>query len=225
VGVIVVAAGSSQRMDGVDKIYAPVLGRPLLAWSLDTLEADPSVDTVVVAVHRQRLIDARALVRDSGWTKVAQVCRGGATRQDSVREALWRLGPCDWVALHDGARPCITAALLAQGIAAAQATGAAVPALAVSDTVKRAGDDLRVLATVDRTGLFLAQTPQVFRHATLWAAYQQPGEPASDDAALVERAGGTVQLFPGSPDNIKVTEPGDLERAERILAARRVTAQ
>lgn len=223
-GVIVVAAGTSQRMGEVDKIYAPLAGKPLLAWTLDTLEACELVDTVLVAVHRQRLLEARDLVRRHGWQKVAQVCRGGMTRQDSVREALWRIGQCDWVAVHDGARPCAEASLLAAGIAAARETGAAVPALAISDTVKRAGDDMRVLGTVERTGLYTVQTPQVFRYQLLWDAYQQAADPASDDAGLVERQGIAVQLFAGSADNIKVTMPGDVERAELILARRRVAA-
>lgn len=223
-GVLVVAAGISQRMGDIDKIYAPLAGKPLLAWTLDMLETCPLVDTIVLAVHRQRLLEARALVRDHGWTKVAQVCRGGMTRQDSVREALWRLGPHDWVAVHDGARPCAQPELLQRGIEAARATGAAVPALPIADTVKRAGDDLRVVGTLERTGLYTVQTPQVFRYAVLWQAHQQGGGPAPDDAALVERLGTPVQLFPGSADNIKVTEPADLQRAERILAHRRAAA-
>lgn len=224
VGVIVVAAGISQRMGDIDKIFAPVLGRPLLAWTLDTLEACDAVDTVVVAVHRQKLMDARSFVQRGGWAKVAQVCRGGMTRQDSVREALWRIGACDWVAVHDGARPCAEATLLADGIEAARATGAAIPALAVSDTVKRASDDGRILATVERTGLYLAQTPQVFRRDLLWKAYEGAADPATDDAGLLERMGVAVQTYPGSPDNLKVTTPGDLERAARILQARQVEA-
>ena len=191
VGVIVVAAGISQRMGDIDKIFAPVLGRPLLAWTLDTLEACDAVDTVVVAVHRQKLMDAREFVRQGGWAKVAQVCRGGMTRQDSVREALWRIGPCDWVGVHDGARPCAEAGLLTDGIDAA---------------------------------LVLAQTPQVFRRDLLWKAYEGAADPATDDAGLLERMGVAVQTYPGSPDNLKVTTPGDLERAARILQARSMQA-
>ena len=161
----------------------------LLAWTLDTLEACDAVDTVVVAVHRQKLMDAREFVRQGGWAKVAQVCRGGMTRQDSVREALWRIGACEWVAVHDGARPCADARLLTEGIEAARATGAAIPALAVSDTVKRAGDDGRIIATVERTGLYLAQTPQVFRRDLLWKAYEGAADPATDDAGLLEQIG------------------------------------
>ncbi len=220
VGVIVVAAGISQRMGEVDKIFAPILGKPLLAWTVDALEADDTVDEVVIAVHRQRLLEARDLARRREWRKVSQVCRGGMTRQDSVREALWRIGKCEWVAVHDGARPCFDPAAIRLGIAGATDTGAAIPALPVHDTVKRAGDDQRIIGTVERTGLYLAQTPQLFRYAILWAAYQESGATASDDAGLVERMGTTVQIFEGSPDNIKVTQLGDLERAARILAAR-----
>ena len=83
------------------------------------LSPNAALPTVVVAVHRQKLLEAREFVRLGGWAKVAQVCRGGMTRQDSVREALWRIGPCDWVGVHDGARPCAEAGLLTDGIDAA----------------------------------------------------------------------------------------------------------
>ena len=219
-------------MQGVDKIFTPVCGRPLLAWSVSVFEASPVIDEIVVAVHRSAIQQGRALAQQEHWGKVSQVCRGGPRRQDSVREALWRLGKCDWVLVHDGARPCVEPQTILDGLDAAQETGAAVPGLPVHETVKRAGPGGLITATVEREGLWLVQTPQVFSYAILWAAYQRAGEDpslrqaqgelgsgqgATDDAALVERQGVAVKVFPGSARNIKVTVPADLERAAQYL--------
>lgn len=217
VGAIIVAAGSSQRMGGVDKAFAEVHGRPLLAWTVSAFEDSPAVDEIVVAVHRTAIQRGRDLAQQEGWRKVSQVCRGGVRRQDSVREALWRLGKCDWVLVHDGARPCVNADLITQGLEAAEETGAAAPGLAVYETVKRTGPDRRVLETLDRSGLWLVQTPQVFRYDMIWHAYQQAADEVTDDATLVERLGHGVKLFPGSPKNIKVTVAADLEAVSGYL--------
>ena len=218
VGAIIVAAGTGQRMAGADKIFAPVHGRPLLAWTVQVFEACPAVHEIVVAVHRQAIQEGRALARAEGWQKVSQVCRGGQRRQDSVREALWRLGKCDWVVVHDGARPCVGPELIPRGLNAAGETGAAVPGIPVHDTVKRADHEGIVVQTLDRERLWLIQTPQVFRYDILWRAYQA-SEDATDDAALVERQGVRVKVFPGSPDNLKVTVPSDLQAVAQCLKA------
>lgn len=207
-------------MGGIDKVFAPLLGRPLLAWSIDAFNTWDAVDSIVVAVDRHRIQDGRALVRAGGWSKVTQVCRGGRRRQDSVREALWRLGPCDWVAVHDGARPCVTPGLMTAGYEAARETGAAVPGLLVVDTLKRVAETGEVLETVDRAGLHAVQTPQFFRRDLLWAAHERDTADATDDAAQVERTGGRVRLFPGDPLNIKVTVPGDLDVVAAALQRR-----
>ncbi len=204
-------------MGGIDKTFAHVHGRPLLAWTVDVFERCPAVDEIVVAVSRHSIQEGRALAQAEGWRKVSQVCRGGLRRQDSVREALWRLGRCDWVLVHDGARPCMDAALITTALEAARPTGAAIPGLPVSDTLKRAGEDGIVQETVDRRGVWAVQTPQAFRYAILWRAYEAPAGEATDDAALVEQQGVQVKLFPGSPRNIKVTVAADLELAGRYL--------
>ena len=218
VGAIIVAAGSSQRMGGLDKVFMPVAGRPLLAWTVSAFEETPLVSEIVVAVRRQAIQEGRALAQREGWRKVSQVCRGGVRRQDSVREALWRMTKCDWVLVHDGARPCIGPSILEGVLEAARETGAATLGLPVHDTVKRADSAGRVVETLDRTGLWLVQTPQAFRYATLWAAHEQAGEEATDDAALVERLGVPVVILPGSPQNVKVTVPADLQAVELWLA-------
>jgi len=217
IGVIIVAAGLSRRMGAIDKAFTSVLGRPLLAWAVDPFEHSPVVDEIVLAVHRQKVQQGRALVFEQGWKKVTQVCRGGERRQDSVREALLRLQKCDWVAVHDGARPCVPPQLLLQGIEAAKETGAAVPGVSLTDTIKRVDDTGLVEGTVDRGGLWAIQTPQVFRYAILWAAYQSMGAEATDDAVLVEQTGHRVRVFPGDRDNIKVTVAQDLPVVTALL--------
>lgn len=220
VGAIIVAAGAGERMAGVDKIFAPILGRPLVAWTVSAFEQCPAVDEIVLAVHRSTIQQGRALAQAEGWRKLSQVCRGGPRRQDSVREALWRLGKCDWVVIHDGDRPCIVPDLILRGLSAARETGAAVPGIPVYDTVKRTGSDGLVAETLDRAGLWLIQTPQVFAYGALWAAHEAGGADATDDAALLERRGHAVSVFPGSPDNLKVTVPADLETAAEWLYRR-----
>ena len=218
VAVIVVAAGQSQRMGGLDKIFSPVAGRPILAWTLQTFEHSPLVDDIVVAVERHHIMDGRALKSAEGWRKVSQVCRGGARRQDSVREALWRLGKSDWVVVHDGARPCIDDTLLLQALEAAQETGAAAPGLPITDTLKRTDEHGIVTETLDRAGLWAIQTPQVFRRQLLWDAHQQVTQDMTDDCAMVEALGHRVRVFPGSAHNIKLTVPQDLDAVASYLS-------
>jgi 2-C-methyl-D-erythritol 4-phosphate cytidylyltransferase len=216
-GAIVVAAGSSQRMSGMDKVFAPVLGRPLLAYCIDALEAATVVMRVVIVLGAHNVSLGQNLVRQNGWRKVSAVCLGGVRRQDSVRNGMAALGDVDWVVVHDGARPCLTPDLVARGFEAAQGTGAAIAAVPVTDTVKRVDPQSFIRATPPRSELWAAQTPQVFRRELLERAYALPDSDATDDAALVERLGVAIRVFPGEPSNIKVTTPTDLVIAEALL--------
>lgn len=219
VGVIVVAAGTSRRMDGVDKVFEPILGTPALAHLLTTFQDCTQVGEVVLVLSEHNLERGRELVAAGGWSKVTRVCLGGPLRQDSVRAGMDCLSPCEWTVVHDGARPCLTQELLCRSMAEAVATGAAVPALPITDTVKRVLDGL-VVETVSRDGLWAVQTPQVFRSELLRAAHKTDAGPATDDASLVEQLGHRVRVFPGSPENIKITTPSDLALAEAILLRR-----
>jgi 2-C-methyl-D-erythritol 4-phosphate cytidylyltransferase len=146
------------------------------------------------------------------------VVPGGARRQDSVRNGLDALGPCDWVAVHDAARPFATRDLLLRTLDAAQPTGAAVAAVPVKDTIKRVRDGA-VLQTLPRAELWAVQTPQVFR-ADLLARAHHATDDATDDAALVERLGIQVRVAQGAYDNIKITTPDDLALAAWLLDQR-----
>lgn len=217
-GVVVVAAGASRRMGGIDKAFVPLLGHPLVAYPLAAFEGCPEVQEVVLVVAPHRVEEARALVARYRFSRVRAVCPGGARRQDSVREGLACLSPTvRWVAVHDGARPLVDARLLVEGLRTARLTGASAPALPLKDTVKRVDPEGRVLETLPRQDLRAVQTPQVFRRDLLERAHREVREEVTDDAGMVERMGGTVLLFPGSPVNLKVTTPEDLLVAEAFL--------
>ena len=220
VGVIVAAAGSSRRMTGEDKIFAPVLGEPLISHSLRVFQESTLVDRIVLVLARHNLERGRRLVDGRRWSKVAAVRAGGGRRQDSVRIGLDDLRDSDWIVVHDGARPCVGADVVSRGLVHARQTGAAAAAVPVNDTVKRVGRDMVVKSTVSRDGLWAVQTPQVFSRRLLAEAHGQVAEDVTDDAAMVERIGGAVTVFHGAWDNIKVTTPEDLRAAESILAAR-----
>jgi len=217
VGAVIVAAGRGRRMAGVDKLLAPLAGRPLLAHTLTAFQACPSVERVALVMARDRVEEGRGLVRAHGFDKVAAVCEGGERRQDSARAGLEALGPCEWVVVHDGARPLVTPRLIEEGLAAARETGAAVCAVPLSDTLKQVTASGEVERTVEREGLWLAQTPQVFRCDLLLEAHRRATVEATDDAALVEAIGGRVRVYMGSPRNIKVTTPEDLALARAVM--------
>ena len=220
VGAIVVAAGESRRMAGLDKLFVSIGGRPLLSHSVDLLCRCTAVDEVVLVLSERNIEAARDLVDANGWDKVSTVRTGGPRRQDSVRRGLEALGPCDWVMVHDGARPFIDTDIVARGFDAAGETGAAVAAVPVKDTTKLADDQMTVVETMPRERLWSVQTPQIFRRDVLVKAHQDITEDMTDDAAMVERIGVPVKLFEGSYSNIKVTTPEDIVVAEAILRAR-----
>jgi 2-C-methyl-D-erythritol 4-phosphate cytidylyltransferase len=215
-GAIVAAAGSSTRMAGTDKLFVPVAGQPLLAHVLAPVQECTLVHRIVLVVSSTNLERGRDLVARHRMDKVSAVCRGGPRRQDSVRLGLEALGSCDWVLVHDGARLLIEPAI-SEGLAAARETGAAVPAVPIADTVKMAGADGAIASTVDRSRLWAAQTPQVFRYDLLLRAHREVAADVTDDAAMLEVLGLPVKLYPGSPLNIKVTNPQDLSIAEALL--------
>ena len=220
VGAIIVAAGTSGRMGGIDKVFALVGEEPLLARAVSVFQDCPYIDNIVIVVARKSLAHGRKLAKESGWDKVVAVCPGGLRRQDSVREGLKRLSDCDWVVIHDGARPCVSADLIERGLIAARDTCAAIAGVPVKDTIKVVSRRRLVQQTPDRHSLWAAQTPQVFRYDLIAEAYRQMDGEVTDDAALVERLGHKVEVYMGSHRNIKVTTPDDLAIAEVLLQER-----
>ena len=221
---LVAAAGSSQRMGGVNKLLQPLEGVPVLVRTLAALQVAGSVDEIIVAAREEDILEISQLCRTYGLSKCTKVVRGGENRVHSVLLAALEAAPeTELLAVQDGARPLVTPELIDRVAAAAARCGAAAPAVAVKDTVKAAGADGAVEETLDRGRLRAVQTPQVFQADLLKAALQSALEqeaPVTDDASAVERLGKTVFLVDGGEENLKITTPLDLAVAEAILQGR-----
>ena len=213
---LVVAAGRGYRLGGgLPKQYLPLGGRPILRHCLATFCAHPDIDAVRVVIHP----DDRPLYEQAArGLDLLDPVPGGAERQESVRlglESLTDLAP-EQVLIHDAARPFVTVGVIDRVLAALEADAGAIPALPQADTLKRAGEDGAIAGTVDRAGLWRAQTPQGFQFGAILEAHAaSAGQSLTDDAAVLEAAGGTVRLVQGAEDNGKITTPDDLRRAER----------
>jgi len=224
VAAVVVAAGRGERLGaGGNKAFVRLAGHPLLAYTLAGLEAIPEVRYVAVAVGPGEEELCRELIRAYLFKKVAVVVTGGASRQESVARALRAVDSrYSMVAVHDGARPFPSPALLRALTEAAEPQGAAVPAVPPRDTIKRVNrQEDRVIETLPREELVAVQTPQVFSRSLLEVAHARAaaeGFLGTDDAVLVERLGHPVRLVPGDYHNLKITTPEDLALAEFYLA-------
>lgn len=220
---VVVAAGSARRMEGIDKVLAALGGYPVLVHTLRAFQQCPLISEVVVVTREDLLVEIADLCRDFALTKVTKVVKGGKERIHSVQAGLNEVREdAELIAIHDGARPLLPPQVLEEVLQTAARTGAAAPAVPVTDTVKRAQDGLAV-ETVDRSTLFAVQTPQVFQADLIRAAVHkalEDGEVLTDDCAAVERLGMKVSLTRGSRENLKLTTPFDLVVGEAVLAAR-----
>jgi 2-C-methyl-D-erythritol 4-phosphate cytidylyltransferase len=219
---IVVAAGSGERLGaGVPKAFVALAGRPMVAWSLDAIAAAGVPRAIVAVPPGHGAAAEEALAGAAGDFPLGfALVEGGATRSASVRNALAAAGDVDAVAVHDAARPLAGAELFTATLAALAGADAAIAAARVTDTVKEAGPDGLVVRTHDRSRLWAIQTPQAFRADVLRRALDVPDDVlarATDDAWLVERAGGRVCVVESSPANFKVTTPHDLTIAESLL--------
>ncbi len=219
VGVVVVAAGRSTRMGTVDKIFASLNGIPLIAHTMSHFETCPLVDEIVLVLSAENLELGRAVTAQYNFRKVIQICPGGERRQDSVQLGLTALQPCQWVMVHDGARPGLDQQLLERGMLAVRETGAAVAGVPVKDTIKQVSANHSVTGTPPRETLWAAQTPQIFDYNLLVQAHRNCRKTVTDDAAMVEDTGHTVKMFLGSYSNLKVTTPEDLTIMETLLGA------
>ncbi|MEE3050941.1 MAG: bifunctional 2-C-methyl-D-erythritol 4-phosphate cytidylyltransferase/2-C-methyl-D-erythritol 2,4-cyclodiphosphate synthase [Pseudomonadota bacterium] len=216
---LVVGAGEGRRFGGeVPKQYCPLSGVAVMRRSLLAFLEHPDVTMVRAVIHPGHgdLYHQAAQGLD-----LPSPVHGGTTRQQSVALGLESLAgePPSRVLIHDAARPLVAGGVISRVLAALDRSPGAIPALPVADTLKR-GDDGIVAATVDRHNLWRAQTPQGFRYGDILAAHRQAaGDELTDDAAVAERAGLAVAIVDGAEDNIKVTTPDDLSRAERLLSA------
>jgi 2-C-methyl-D-erythritol 4-phosphate cytidylyltransferase/2-C-methyl-D-erythritol 2,4-cyclodiphosphate synthase len=221
---VVLAGGAGARMGAaVPKALLPLCGRPMLAWSVVTFASAPEVDRVVVVAPAGREAEVEAALQ--GLAGVHAVVGGGSSRPRSVRAGLAAAPEDGAVLVHDAARPLVSAALVAAVLAGLEGADGAIAAAPLADTLKRGGEDLTITGTVDREGLWRAETPQAFPVATLRDAIARADaagalDLATDCASLVEAAGGRVRLVPSTEPNLKVTTPLDMAVAEALLAAR-----
>jgi 2-C-methyl-D-erythritol 4-phosphate cytidylyltransferase / 2-C-methyl-D-erythritol 2,4-cyclodiphosphate synthase len=214
---LVVASGRGARFGGDrPKQYLALAGKPLLRHCLERLCQHPGIDGVRTVMHAD---DAALYAEAAGELQLLEPVPGGATRQESVRLGLESLvgDPPELVLIHDGVRPLLDTALIDRVLHGLGMHAGVLPALPVTDTLKLS-DDGTVASTVDRAGLFRAQTPQGFVYDRILEAHRRfAGAALTDDAALAEAHGLRVALVRGDEDNIKITEPADLARAERLL--------
>ena len=223
--LIIAAAGNSSRMGAsVDKQFVMLAGKPVLWHTVNAFAQLTQIRQMLVTVSPGNADRVSALLQQMGVGIPWQVVAGGAERQDSVRNALELVSPSvELVMVHDGARPFVESSCVLKSMQAAAETGAAVVAVPVKDTIKCSDAAGNVEQTLDRSKLWQVQTPQTFRRELLIKAHEQAavaGVVATDDAALVEWAGGSVNLVRGSYYNFKVTTPEDLVLAEAVAAER-----
>jgi 2-C-methyl-D-erythritol 4-phosphate cytidylyltransferase len=220
VWAIVPAAGTGERFGGTrPKPFADLGGKPVIVRTLDVLGSCGSIDGIILVVHPDWLKDYKDLVAAHGLKKVKAVLAGGDTRTQSVRIGLLALGTdVDVVMVHDGVRPLVNTKIIAAGLEAVKASGAAIAAVPVKPTIKAVDRKTKtVMKTLDRDLLWEVQTPQIFDRKVLEKAYTDDRDGATDDAALVERSGVKVAVFMGSYENLKITTPEDLVIARAFL--------
>ena len=220
---IIVAGGSSQRM-GFDKLLAPIAGKPVLAHSIAAFEQSNSVADIILVARAERLSEYEKISESYGFQKISAVIPGGVRRQDSVRCGLDQLGKeTQFVAVHDAARPLVSAELIERLLELAREHGGAASAVPIVDTLKRVDQKHTVSGSVDRKNLFGVQTPQIFERALIEKAYKavfDAGLEVTDEISAVERVGGKVVLLPNESPNFKITYPADLQLAEFLVRYR-----
>ena len=218
--VVVVAAGNSQRM-GEDKLFMPLRGKPVLAWTLEALNGCAAVDEIILVTRPDCLYAASVLKNDYSLVKLNKVVLGGDTSTQSALAGVCEASPkAKIICIHDGARPFVSRDVIEDAVHQAVLYHAAAPAIGVKDTLKYAADHM-VTGTPDRETLFAVQTPQAFQADIIKAALTkavQEGESYTDDCAAVEALGVKVRLSLGREENIKLTTPSDLVLAEAIIA-------
>ena len=228
IAAIIPASGTGVRMgQRIAKPYLLMDSIPILVHTLRVFEESPLIDAIILVVRNNDKTNVHDdIILPFGFTKVTNIVSGGEMRQDSIRNALPFLADNHClVVVHDGVRPLVEHHILEQVIEAAQRTGAAIVGVPVKDTCKTIDTNFFVQKTINRHGLYQIQTPQVFKKEILLAAYQeayQNGFYGTDDASLVEQMGLPIKVVTGSYENIKITTPDDLYRAEFIVRERKL---
>jgi len=219
---IIVAGGKGERMGpDVDKAFLSLGAKPVLVYSLLAFEKCPDVDEVILVVRKERVEAARCAAQMFGCKKVIKIVAGGNHRQQSVANGLAEISEgAEVVAVHDGARPCVTPDLISETIKSACQYGSGVAAVKITDTVKEVEKGMTISQTIDRTKLWRVQTPQAFKVALLRKAFEMVTKKklkVTDEASSVEMICDNVRLVQSSSSNIKITSPDDLVLAAALM--------
>ena len=217
---VIPAAGVGSRMGAKEnKVLLEILGRPILAYTLDAFEACSLVHEIIIVAGEQDIFTYQEIVKKYQYKKIHKIVRGGKTRAESVCIGVNEAQDADYGVVHDAARALIKEDVITKTIYKALETGAAIAAVPAVDTIKVA-KDMTIQKTLRRDTLWCAQTPQVFKRTLLQEALQKAGAEITDDASALEMAGVLVALEMGSYENLKITTPLDLVIAETVLTQR-----
>lgn len=215
---VIPAAGKSTRMQGIDKLFADLAGKPVIIRTLEAISADRRIGNIILTVSPDVVSIINNILKKYPITKLIKVVEGGRKRQDSVYEGIIN-ATGDYVVIHDGARPLLSKSLLKRILDSVDSTPGVIPAFAVSDTIKKVNDRGFVIKTLDRLKIVRIQTPQVFKKTVLMESYrvlEKRNITITDDSSVLEIAGYPVKTVKGSEFNIKITNPEDLELARAI---------
>ncbi|WP_033542823.1 2-C-methyl-D-erythritol 4-phosphate cytidylyltransferase [Planococcus sp. CAU13] len=226
--VVLPAAGSGKRMKAdKNKLLLELFDKPIFIYTLEVFQRDPNCESIWLAVKEEERLLIKNYVGKYGISKVAGFAAGGAERQDSVRACLDMIPACDVVLVHDAARPFIEPAVISGLAEEAAETGAAIAAVRVKDTIKKAESGI-ITETVERDKLWIIQTPQAFDYSLIKRAATtafEDGYLGTDEAMLVERLGHPVKIVESNYENVKMTTPDDLIYGKAILESRRQEEQ
>ncbi len=224
ISAVIVAAGRGRRM-GFDKIFAPLHGKPVVYWSIRAFQDCPQVGEIIVVTREDSTEHVERLAHVEKLDKVRQVVPGGVERHLSVWSGLQvvNVAGCEYVAIHDGARPLVTPKIISECLALAEKHGAACCAAPIPDTVKRASYENMVSESVDRQNLWAMQTPQIFSSGLIlqaYAALMAHNEMVTDEVSAIQKIGKRVALLKNDDYNFKITFPRDLPLAEQVMDIR-----
>ncbi|MBR5203060.1 MAG: 2-C-methyl-D-erythritol 4-phosphate cytidylyltransferase [Clostridia bacterium] len=225
VSAVIVSAGNSTRMGGINKQFLEINGVPVLVHTLQVFDESDHIDEIVVVTRESDIEDVKALITSHNINKVSKVVKGGETRQISVLNGVVSTSDdADYVAIHDGARPLVTTKVIDDTLEQAILYGAAATGVRVKDTVKQVNDKNDIVATPDRSYLRFIQTPQIFDKSLYIDAVNtvENSKDFTDDCMLIEAYGQIVRFVDGDYENIKITTPEDVELAESYLKRREV---
>ena len=220
VSAVIVSAGNSTRMGGINKQFLEIDGMPVIARSIKAFQDNSMIDEIVIVTRSQDIEKVRELVKKYNYSKVDKIVCGGDTRQESVLNGLKCISTeSDLIAIHDGARPLVSNEVITETIITAKEYGAAATGVKVKDTVKQVDDNNTIVATPDRAYLRFIQTPQIFDKSLYLDAVNsvENSKDFTDDCMLIEAYGKTVKFVDGDYENIKITTPEDIELAECYL--------